>query len=63
RVARVIWVGDRPEPGAAVVTPDTVGVERWVLGTLALLVVALGVAPGPLLSVTADTVAQIAGGR
>ena len=63
RVARVIWVGDRPEPGAAVVTPDTVGVERWVLGTLALLVVGLGVAPGPLLSVTADTVAQIAGGR
>ena len=27
RVARVVWVGDRPEPGS-VGTPDTVGVER-----------------------------------
>ncbi len=61
RVARVVWVGDRPEPGG-VGTPDTVGVERWVLAVLAVSVVVLGVAPGILLSVTADAVALIGGG-
>ncbi len=62
RVARVVWVGDRPGPGSHA-TPDTVGVERVVLGTLAVVVVALGVAPGPLLSLTADAVTLIAGAR
>ncbi len=61
RVARVVWVGDRPEPGS-VVTPDTVGVERVVLGVLAVAVVTLGVAPGPLLALTAGAVARIGGG-
>jgi len=61
RVARVVWVGDRPEPGS-VVTPDTVGVERVVLAVLAVAVVTLGVAPGPLLALTAGAVARIGGG-
>ena len=61
RVARTVWVGDRPEPDAAP-TPDTRGVELAVLAVLATAVVVLGVAPGPLLAVTADVVAQLVGG-
>ena len=61
RVARAVWVGDRPEPGTRA-SPDVRGAERWVLGTLALVVVALGVAPGPLLGVTSGAVARIVGG-
>ncbi|MGG5259053.1 complex I subunit 4 family protein [Phycicoccus avicenniae] len=62
RVAGIVWVGDRPDPEAAR-TPDTVGVERWVLGGLAALVVVLGVAPMLVLSVTADAVAALRGVR
>ncbi len=61
RIARTVWVGDRPDPEAAAATPDTHGVELApaVLGTL---VVVLGVLPGPLLAVTADAAAFITGG-
>lgn len=61
RVAGLVWVGDRPDP-EAVRTPDTAGVERWVLGVLVAAVVVLGVAPMLLLSVTADAAARIGGG-
>jgi NADH-quinone oxidoreductase subunit M len=62
RVARRVWVGDRPDPQAAAATPDTRGVELGVLAVLGVLVVVLGVVPGPLLAVTADATALIAGG-
>ena len=62
RVARTVWVGDRPDPEAAAATPDTRGVELVVLAVLGTLVVVLGVLPGPLLAVTADAAALIAGG-
>ncbi|MGL4743034.1 MAG: complex I subunit 4 family protein [Dermatophilaceae bacterium] len=52
RVARLVWVGDEPGPGAAP-TPDARGVEWVVLAVLAAAVVALGVLPMMLLSVTA----------
>ena len=61
RVARTVWVGDRPDPEAAAATPDTRGVELVVLAVLGTLVVVLGVLPGPLLAVTADAAAFIAG--
>jgi NADH-quinone oxidoreductase subunit M len=60
RVARVVWVGDRPDVGAAL-TPDTVGTERVVLGVLATAVVVLGVLPMTVLSVTAGAVAGLVG--
>ncbi len=60
RVARLVWVGDRAEPDAAV-TPDTVGVERAVLGVLGLAVVVLGVLPMTVLSVTSGAVAGLVG--
>lgn len=59
RVARVVWVGDEPDPEAAEVTPDTAGVEAGVLGVLATAVVVLGVLPGPLLGLTAAAVSAI----
>ena len=61
RVARTVWVGDRPGREAAL-TPDTRGVELVVLGALAVAVVLLGVVPGPLLSMTSTAVAAIGGG-
>ena len=62
RVARRVWVGDPPDPEAAAATPDTRGVELAVLSVLGVLVVVLGVLPGPLLSVTAAAAALLAGG-
>jgi NADH-quinone oxidoreductase subunit M len=62
RVARTVWMGDQPDPEAAAATPDTRGVELVVLSVLGTLVVVLGVFPGPLLAVTADAAALIAGG-
>jgi NADH-quinone oxidoreductase subunit M len=62
RVARTVWVGDRPDPEAAR-TRDTTGVELGVLAALGVAVVLLGVLPGPLLSLTADAVAAIGGAR
>ncbi len=61
RVARLVWIGDRPAPGAESDTPDTQGVEAGVLGVLATAVVLLGVLPGPLLAVTAAASAAIGG--
>ena len=60
RVARIVWVGDRPDADVTP-TPDTVGVERVVLGVLAGATVLLGVVPMVVLSVTADAVARIVG--
>jgi NADH-quinone oxidoreductase subunit M len=62
RVAGLVWAGDRPDPEAPR-TPDTTGVERWVLGVLAAGVMVLGVLPMLLLSTTADAVARIGGAR
>lgn len=62
RVAGLVWSGDRPDPESPA-TPDTVGVERWLLGGLSALVVLLGVAPMLLLSVTHDAVAALGGAR
>ena len=62
RVARVVWVGDRPDPATSP-TPDTRGVERAVLGVLATAAVVLGVLPMTVLSVTADAVARLGGAR
>ena len=50
RVARSVWVGDRPDRRPLPRTPDTRGVELGVLGVLGALVVVLGVLPGPLLA-------------
>ncbi len=61
RVARLVWVGDEPDPEAENPTPDAVGVEAGVLGVLATAVVLLGVVPGPLLAVTAAASAAIGG--
>jgi NADH-quinone oxidoreductase subunit M len=62
RVARKVWVGDRPDPEDAAVTPDTRGVELVVLAVLGTLVVVLGVLPGPLLAVTAEAAAFLTRG-
>ncbi|WP_245861971.1 complex I subunit 4 family protein [Phycicoccus duodecadis] len=62
RVAGLVWAGDRPDPEAPR-TPDTTGVERWVIAVLAAAVVALGILPMLLLSTTADAVARIGGAR
>ena len=58
RVARIVWVGDRPDRSADR-TPDTVGIEAGVLAVLALAIVLLGVVPGPLLAMTSAAVAAI----
>ncbi|GGL32655.1 NADH-quinone oxidoreductase subunit M [Phycicoccus endophyticus] len=62
RVAGLVWAGDRPAADAGTGT-DAVGVERWVLVTLAGAVVVLGVAPMLVLSSTADAVAGLGGLR
>ena len=58
RVARVVWVGDRPDR-AAERTRDTRGVEAGVLAVLAAAILLLGVVPGPLLAMTSAAVAAI----
>jgi NADH-quinone oxidoreductase subunit M len=58
RVARIVWVGDRPDRSADR-TPDTVGIEAGVMAVLALAIVLLGVVPGPLLAMTSAAVAAI----
>lgn len=60
RVARTVWVGDRPDPDVAP-TPDTVGVERAVITVLGVGVVVLGVLPMTVLTVTATAVASLGG--
>lgn len=61
RVARTVWVGDAVAPGTAGAAADTVGAERAVLIVLGVAVVALGVLPGAVLTVTADDVARLLG--
>jgi NADH-quinone oxidoreductase subunit M len=58
RVARVVWVGDRPERGVER-TRDTRGIEAGVLSVLAAAILLLGVVPGPLLAMTSAAVAAI----
>ena len=48
RVLRTVWAGERTEPRLV----DARGGELAVLAVLVLAVVALGVAPGPLLQTT-----------
>lgn len=55
RVLRLVWAGERREPAGA----DARGVEWWVCGLLTAAVVALGVAPGPLLHSTSTEVDRI----
>ncbi|GAA4119654.1 NADH-quinone oxidoreductase subunit M [Knoellia locipacati] len=68
RVARVVWVGDAVpddvagDPDAAPSTPDARSVELAVMGVLGTAVVAIGVAPFLVLSVTADAVTALVGG-
>ena len=60
RVLRTVWVGDQPDAEEAG-APDTRGVELAVLGALGVLVVVLGVLPGPLLRVTAGAAGALTG--
>ncbi|MBP6995960.1 MAG: NADH-quinone oxidoreductase subunit M [Phycicoccus sp.] len=62
RVASRVWVGDAVPDLRDVVDVETRGSERLVLGILALLVLALGVAPGLLLEPMAPAVAALLGG-
>ncbi|GAB3071676.1 complex I subunit 4 family protein [Pedococcus soli] len=57
RVARLVWAGDRTSPPIE----DTRGSEWDVVVVLVLLTVVLGVVPGPLLSLTHDTVSTLVG--
>ena len=72
RVARIVWVGDAvPDVGtdepadevaaAAPRTPDARSVELAVMGVLGVAVVAIGVAPFIVFSVTADAVTSLVG--
>jgi len=64
RVARIVWVGDEVAPDAPLRAPDARGVELVVIATLVTAVVAIGVVPQIVLSVTADAVnAMVGGGR
>ncbi|WP_238154619.1 complex I subunit 4 family protein [Ornithinimicrobium sufpigmenti] len=55
RVLREVWTGDRLEPRV----PDAIVTERWAMGLLGVLVVAVGVLPTALLAVTAPYVAEV----
>ncbi len=57
RVARSVWAGDRMTP----VIEDSRDSEWDVLVVLTLVTLALGIVPGPLLSMTSDAVATIVG--
>jgi len=57
RVARVVWAGDRTHP----FIEDSRGHEWHVAWALVAATIALGVAPGPLLALTRDTVSTIIG--
>lgn len=66
RVARIVWVGDEvpAESADAAVeqTPDARSVEFAVLAVLGAAVVAIGIAPSLVFSVTADAVTTLIGG-
>ena len=63
RVARIVWVGDEVAPDAPDRAADARGVELVVIAALVLAVVAIGVAPQIVFSVTADAAAAIGGTR
>lgn len=62
RVARVVWVGDEVPAEAPDKAPDARGVELGVIAVLGVAVVAIGVAPYLVFSVTADAVTALIGG-
>ncbi|EAQ00258.1 putative NADH dehydrogenase I chain M [Janibacter sp. HTCC2649] len=62
RVARIVWVGDEVAADAPDRAPDARGVELGVISALAVGVVALGVAPHLVFSVTSDAVTTLIGG-
>jgi NADH-quinone oxidoreductase subunit M len=62
RVARIVWVGDEVAPDAPMRAPDARGVELAVVATLVTAVVAIGVAPQVVFSVTADAANAVVGG-
>ena len=62
RVARIVWVGDAVAPDAPDRAVDARGVELAVISTLVLAVVAIGVSPQIVLSVTADAASTLIGG-
>jgi NADH-quinone oxidoreductase subunit M len=57
RVARRVWAGERTEPRIE----DCRDSEWDVIAVLVLAVLLLGIAPGPLLALTHDTVTTIIG--
>jgi NADH-quinone oxidoreductase subunit M len=61
RVARLVWVGDRPK-AAAEATGDMVGTERLVVTSFTTAAVVLGVLPGPLLALTGHAAALLVRG-
>jgi NADH-quinone oxidoreductase subunit M len=58
RVARLVWAGERAEPRIE----DTRDSEWDVIAVLVMATLFLGVLPGPLLSMTSDTVSALVGG-
>jgi NADH-quinone oxidoreductase subunit M len=63
RVARLVWVGDRPEPAPEPSAwRDMAGLERLVVTTFTAAALALGVLPGPLLAVTSSAAAILGHG-
>lgn len=52
RVARLLWVGEAESPAEATESTETVGAERFVLAVLAVAVVAIGLMPHLVWSVT-----------
>lgn len=62
RVARIVWVGDPVADDAPDRATDARGVELGVIAVLAVAVVAIGVVPHLVFSVTADAVTTLIGG-
>ncbi|KGN38262.1 complex I subunit 4 family protein [Knoellia subterranea] len=62
RVARIVWVGDEVSADAPHRAADTRGLELAVVAVLGAAVVAIGVAPVIVWSVTADAVSALVGG-
>lgn len=59
RVARLLWVGEASAPVAPVADAETRGAERLVLVVLVAAIVAIGIAPHLVWSVTAVDVAAV----
>lgn len=61
RVARLLWVGEAPAPADPPGPSETVGAERAVLAVLAVAVVAIGLVPHLVWSVTLTDVTAVMG--